>query len=280
MVIQKPEIGLIDADLFCYDIPFACQAKDKETGELMVAPFSRCIRRLEGRLQGIREATGCTQFELYLTGKGNFRHEVAKILPYKGNRKSDRAYHYRNMMNYLQWAYGANLVQGMEADDALAIRQIELQDRSVIISRDKDLRMVPGWHYSWGVTNQPEKPLEHITELGYLTLTKKTKEVNGVEKHTYKLTGGGIRWFYAQCMMGDSTDNIQGIPRVRDVNAYKTLQECQNETELYEATLKAYQEHFIDEEVGYNSFKENARLLWMVRNLDENQMPVMWEMKS
>lgn len=217
-------------------------------------------------------ATGCTEMEYYLTGKGNFRHEIGTILVYKGTRKADRPYHYRNMMNYLQWKYNAVLVQGMEADDMLSIRQYQEQDNSCIVSRDKDLRMNKGWHYAYGVTNQPEKPLEHISELGYLTLKKKAK--------TSKLIGGGLRWFYAQCLMGDRVDNIQGVPQIADVKAYKILEECKDEAELYARTLETYTQYYDDEAVGYASMQENAQLLWMVRSLDEDKNPVMWRMHS
>lgn len=136
----------------------------------------------------------CSKYEFYLTGDGNFRHDIAKQAPYKGNRKQPRPYHYKNVTEYLKFKYNATVVDGMEADDMLAIRQTELGDKSVIVSRDKDLRMVKGWHYGYAMSNQPEKDLEYIDEIGYLI------------KHKSKLIGGGLKWFYAQCIMGDKTD--------------------------------------------------------------------------
>ena len=94
----------------------------------------------------------------------------------------------------------------------LAIRQTEEGDNSCIVSRDKDLRMVKGWHYGYPVGNQLEQPLEHVDSLGYIRLNRKGK-----------LKGAGMRWFFAQCLMGDRTDNIVGVPRLADIKAFNIL---------------------------------------------------------
>lgn len=262
---QTPSVALIDSDLWCYDLAFAAQGKDEE-GELFVRPFHSCQHHAEDRLEEVFKATGCTSAEFFLTGKSNFRYDIATIAPYKGNRTQDKPAHYQNMFNWLQFRYGALVVQGMEADDMLAIRQTQLGNKSVIVSRDKDLRMVEGWHYGYPLSNQAEKPLEHISKLGYLTLSEKGK-----------LTGGGLRWFYAQCLMGDRTDNIKGIPKIGDAKAYYILQDATDEKELYEATLEAYQAYYVDAKVAYDSMYENARLVWMVLETEDSK-PKMWEM--
>lgn len=226
-------------------------------------PFDYCSKLCELRLQEVMKKTGCTEVELYLTGKGNFRYDIATILPYKGNRKQPKPFHYENMRQYLMFMHRAQVVDGMEADDMLAIRQTEMGSDSVIVSRDKDLRTVEGWHYSYALSTQPEKPLEYITELGYLTLKPKNK-----------LIGGGHRLFYAQCLMGDKVDNIQGLPKHGPVKAFNILKECENETELYETTFEAYKNFYNDEEEARKALHENAKLLWMVRDFDEK--PVMW----
>lgn len=264
-MLKTPEVALIDADLWCYDIPFSAQAKDEE-GELFVRPFTYCIDVAERRILEIYAKTGASSAVFYLTGDGNFRHDIATIAEYKGNRKQPKPYHYRNMFKWLQFRFDAIVVDGMEADDMLAIDQT---DNTVIVSRDKDLRMVEGWHYGYPLSNQAEKSLEHITNLGYLLL-----------KSNNKLIGGGLRWFYAQCLMGDRVDNIKGIPRCGDAKAYKLLKDCTNERELYEATLEAYKAYYVDEKVAYDTMYETARLVWMVRELDDNGNPVMYRMLS
>jgi len=264
-LVNKPYLALIDADTWSYDVAFAAERKD-EDGEAFTLPFSYCMDLIDFRLEGVLEAVGCKEYAMYLTGRDNFRHDIATILPYKGNRKQPKPWHYENIRQYLTFTYKAQVVDGMEADDILSIQQTEMGTDSVIVSRDKDLRTVEGWHYGYPLSIQPEKPLEYITEMGYLTLSKKRK-----------LSGGGMRLFYAQCIMGDKVDNIQGLPRHGDVKAYNILEECENETELYEKTLETYQNYYDDEEKARQALHENASLLWMTRELDEDGRPVLWK---
>ena len=139
---SKPKHALIDADTWSYDIAFA--AEHAEEGDLGTR---FCDMMCEKRLTDILKATGCKTFEMYLTGTDNFRHKVATIKPYKGNRKQDKPKYYHHIRAYLEKVHRAWVVNGMEADDMLAIRQQELGDSSVIVSRDKDLRQVQGWPY-------------------------------------------------------------------------------------------------------------------------------------
>lgn len=256
---KRPSVALIDADLWCYDIPFAAQSNKDQPSKY----FDYCLDYAETRLEHILDATGCTSYEMYLTGDKNFRHDISTVLVYKGNRKSPRPWHYENMRLYLEYKHKAEVINGLEADDQLAIRSIALGDSACIVSRDKDLRMVPGWHYGYAVGNQPESPLEYISELGYLTLNKNN------------LKGGGLKFFYAQMVMGDSTDNIQGLPKGGPVLAFKTLNELQTEAQMYEAVLNLYT-HKLGEEEGYRRLIEMGRLLWMVQKYDNKGEPEMW----
>jgi 5'-3' exonuclease len=265
MSLGKPNILLVDADLWSYDIAFAAERKTEE-GEPYTLPFSYCKDLVDSRIAEIQEKLSCSEYEFYLTGKDNFRHDIATILPYKGNRKQPKPWHYDNLRNYLQFAYNAEVVHGMEADDMLAIRQTELGDSSVIVTRDKDLRMVGGWHYSYAVKNQPEKPLEYIDKHGYLTL-----------KENKKLIGGGLMWFYAQCLMGDRTDNIQGIPKFGDVKAYNQLKDCKTEQDLLSKTREVYNTYYVDEDKARDCFEETAKLVWMVTETLTDGSPKMKE---
>ena len=74
--MNKPNIALIDGDLWCYDIPFACQAGENPN-------FDYCITAAEQRMEHILKETGCTTTEVYLTGKTNLRNDVATIKEYK-----------------------------------------------------------------------------------------------------------------------------------------------------------------------------------------------------
>ena len=259
--------ALIDADLLVYECAFG--AEDRKTGE--VYSFESIIPRIDKKIADILDAVGATSHTLYLTGKGNFREALAVTEPYKANRGA-KPYHYANVVAYLK-SLGAVVVEGMEADDAMAIAQTEAIlfsyhtdltkthkeiASTVICSRDKDLRQVPGYHYGWESHNQPEYAMKWTDELGSLELTDKRK-----------VKGDGLKFFYAQLIMGDKTDNIPGIKGKGDVFAYNLIEPCTSEEEMSALVREAYDNDEL--------MLEQGRLLWMVRELNEDGSPVMWE---
>ena len=63
-------------------------------------------------------------FIIYLSGKHNFRDDVATIKKYKGSRDSaPRPYHYKAVRDHLLKVWKAVALDHMEADDALALAQ-------------------------------------------------------------------------------------------------------------------------------------------------------------
>lgn len=257
---NKPTKALIDLDLWCYDIPYAAES-GLEEGESPSLDY--CIMAAEARFERIMEVLGCTEHKGFLTGKGNFREEIATIKPYKGNR-SGKPKLYQVMKDWLIWRFNAEAVDGMEADDMLSIIQTEEGDNTVIISRDKDLRITKGWHYGYACGKQPEFPLTYIDELGYLDKSSKGK-----------VKGGGLSFFYFQMLLGDSTDNIQGVPKWGEKKAYDLLSQYQdNDDTMFFKVLEIYKEVY--KESYKEAFLENGDLLWMVNQLNEQGKPVLW----
>lgn len=206
----------------------------------------------------------------------NFRDAVAKKKEYKGNRKPNRPLHYENLVAYVKAKYEVIEAEGLEADDLLAVYQVKAEPLTTIIcSRDKDLKIVPGMHFGWACGLQQQFGPEQVTELGWLKMPHK------------KLTGVGLKFFYAQMIMGDSTDNIPGLPRQGPTKAFKILEQCNDEAELFEAVSGAYKAAYTtsaEEEAGlvehlwHREMNEQAQLLWMVQELDEDDKPIYWEM--
>jgi 5'-3' exonuclease len=255
----KPKKVLIDGDLHCYDIPYAAESGLEEG----VSPsLDYCMLAFESRLERILEATGCTEYVIYLTGKGNFRENLATIKPYKGNR-SGKPKLYKLMREWLQFKFQAEVIHGMEADDKLAIEQ---KGDTVICSRDKDLRMVEGWHYGYQCGKQPEFKLKWIDKLGYLERNDKGK-----------VKGGGLMFFYLQMLTGDTTDNIQGVPKVGDVKAYNILKDCTTEQEMFSLVYQEYVKGY-GEDNAREAMLENGNLLWMVTELDSDGNPLYWSL--
>ena len=291
--------ALIDGDLLVHEIAVLGQyyeEEDKDKTTLLFRHFNYLETILVSRIEEICEAAGCTDEPIiYLTGKNNFRYDIATVKPYKGNRKDkEKPVHFENVKWFLISRYNAIICDGMEADDALAIHQMRdywslfgSKDNSeqhsrvcktVICTRDKDLRQVPGWHYGWEVGNQPEYKLRFVDETGGLEPTWKrgVSEKTGKETCSLKkLTGTGLKWFYAQCLVGDVTDHIPGLPGCGNKRALELLEDCTAEAEMFKAVLDEYISKY--GEAFEERLLEQARLVWMVRELNEDGSPKMWE---
>ena len=213
-------IALLDADILCYRVGFATDNEHENTAIETMAVF------LEDLL--MFDLVDCEEHELFLTGKVNYRHDIAVTAPYKGNRKDvKKPTHLPLLREYLQTAWGASVSDGQEADDDIAIRATELGDDAIIVSIDKDFMQVPTWHYNF---------------------VKREKK--------YVTPEEGLRFFYKQILTGDNADNIKGIHRVGDVRATKMLADAKTEQELYACCVEA---------MGAERVLENARLLWLRR---------------
>ena len=193
--------------------------------------------------------------ECYLTGSDNFRYDVAKTAPYKGNRKDvPKPSNLPAARAYLQKKWGSVVSHGEEADDLIGIAATRNDpETTVVCTIDKDMLQLPCWHFNF---------------------VKNEWKYVGVED--------GNKFFYTQILTGDSADNIKGIFRVGPVKAGKILEGLTTEKQMYEACLEAYLEVKLDNpDIKYPFEKmawaeervlENARLLWLRRY--ENQM---WE---
>lgn len=266
-------IGLFDLDLWAYDIGYAADAGDTPLS------LSWVYRTINARFEEIKHLLDLESYEGYLTGKGNFRYDIAVTTPYKSGRKSTKPTHWQAIRDYLINVHGAVVVDGMEADDMLAIRQTELGSRSIIISRDKDLRQVPGWHYGYPVGNQPEFGPWKYDQVGDLDLTirrKPCKKTGNPIIAGTKLAGGGDMFFWSQVLTGDDTDTYPGCKGVGDIKAYNLLKDCQSYDQMQQVVLDTYKQKHPEDAV--QRLTEQARLAWMVREIEEDGSPKMWEM--
>jgi hypothetical protein len=251
--------ALIDGDLLVYE----CSAVAEYPKDEPISNFDFVIEVFHNKLRDMLKAVDCTDYTMYLTGKNNFRNQIAVTKPYKGNRKGEKPFHYHNLRAYIMSLPDSVMIEGMEADDALAINQTE---DTIICSRDKDLRMVAGWHYGWESGQQGEFGPFQFTKQGQLQLSENKK----------KLTGGGLMFFYSQLLTGDSTDNIPGLKGYGPAKAFDILCRCTDEYELFDAVSVVYEEQHQDKFEEY--MLEQGRLLWMVNELNEDGSPVMWEL--
>src|SRR5690554_1548683 len=234
-------IALIDADILPYEYGGMVQLEDPEK------PLEWEIVRsmVDDRINQILEATKSGIYALYLTDSStNFRIDLSTIKPYKGHRKTEKPYHWERIRQHLIDSWDAEVQYGIEADDRLGIEQMKAAEDTVICSRDKDLHMIPGWHYVWPAGKQEEK-LWFQDELS------------------------AIRCFYRQLLTGDSTDNILGLYGVgASSQLVKRVESCDEERLMFDIVYKAYQDRL----GSYASqfLYENAALLWIKREDTED----------
>lgn len=276
---------LLDGDVLLYEIGFCGEYRDEE-GEPQVREWEFVRELLDQRIAQICEAVFNTQPPtIYLNSSEklvkqwnriypdrvlyhtpNFRIDLATKKGYKAQRKQEKPFHYNNIGAYLLANYDVKLAIGMESDDLMSIDQTKAASTgdTIICSRDKDLKQVPGMHYSWPCGKQQEFGPALIDELGSIEVVKG------------KIVGGGLKFFYSQVLTGDAVDNIPGLPKYGPVKAYTLLHDCRSERELFEVCQTAYMSVY--GEGWKKEMLEQCQLLWMIRELDENQNPIMYQL--
>ena len=134
-------IALIDADVVAYRMAFGTEDEPEKVAIQKTSEF------LEDLIFTYTEVEDC---EGYLTGKSNFRFDIAKTTPYKGTRVAEKPKHLGIIRQYMIDAWAFSVQEGQEADDAIGIRAYALGEEDYIIcSIDKDLDNLRGHHYNF-----------------------------------------------------------------------------------------------------------------------------------
>lgn len=241
-----------DGDILTYNSGFAADAEVKENGgDGLAISLNNAKKSLMATEKYLKETFNINRTFVFLTedDKSNFRYAVAKTQPYHGNRDTaKRPMYYREIREYLVAHWGAVVVSGMEADDEMGIQSSKNPNQTIISSIDKDMRMIPGWHYEGG-----DKPPFFTQDPGYLYLRQTPSKM--------QLFGTGKAWFFAQCLMGDRADHIPGLPGIGDIKAYEILHKFKDEVDLEKRVIQAYIN------VGlYGRLEEIKELLWIRRS--------------
>jgi len=155
------------------------------------------------------------QVTVLLSGKQNFRDEVATIRPYKETRKDKpKPDCLPQVEQFMIDRWGAIRVEGIEADDMCAIvaySSIEDGAPYVIAHVDKDLRMIPGMHYDYDK-----------------------------QSSYYVNDWDALKWFYIQLLAGDSTDCIPGLYGYAEKTARSALAKSKTEKGMFKKALELY----------------------------------------
>lgn len=212
--------------------------------ERYLEPLNHALHNLRTTVDKILDDLALTEYdaEICLSGEGNYRNEVAKSRPYKGNRdKAHRPTYEGEIRDYIKSTWQTTVSEGEEADDVMGIGQCSTGPLdSVIVTLDKDLNMIPGLKYNW---------------------VSKDKYLISEEEAMY--------YFYKQLLTGDSTDNIPGLPKVGQKKAEAALW-GKSLDDMWEVVIDMYRAKGGEKWQEY--LKEQGQLLWIRREPGQ-----MWE---
>lgn len=205
------------------------------------------IEKLRREVRVLLHDCRCHEHRLFLSGKNNFRYNIATLQPYKAGRR-DKGMHFPMLRQLLIEEYFAEVCDGIEADDAMGIYQTKyLQEDNIepiICSQDKDMLQVEGFHYN------PRKRIEFF-------VTKEEAILN----------------FYIQLITGDdAVDSIPGLKGFGIVKAKKALKNCKTERDMY---LRVKQLYLKSDDSMYKGkdidevLLEIGQLLWMKRSFND-----------
>lgn len=199
------------------------------------------LEGIDSRMNQMMEVTGADSYAAFLTQGKCFRYNVAKNRPYKGNRKcGDKPIIFPAIKEYLKQEWNGVVIPQLEADDLVSVYHNE---NTVICSPDKDvLYQNVGRHYNYGKAE-------------LITVTEAEAE----------------RFLWKQVLMGDSTDGIEGIPKVGPKTANTWLNELSEDPRygtMSEFVLKKYVETFGISN-GIDKFAETFKLIYILKSLKD-----------
>lgn len=204
--------------------------------------FEDATHYIDNLIYDMLLANKCKKYYIFLSQK-SFRKDISTLKPYKGNRKKQENVFLPSLLKYIEVEHNGASVYKLEADDLVSYFKKKDPENSIICSMDKDvLYQSPGKHYNY-------------------------------KKKEYSVTSeAGAIWFlWKQVLMGDSTDNITGVPGIGEKKSSKILGKnylCAKV--LYETVLNEYINHFGTIE-GINNFTETLNLVYLLKT-DEDMI--------
>jgi hypothetical protein len=241
---------IVDADHVTYRAAASCsptKAKPYQEG------LEEALWRCESMVAQIYHDLNVQEAEFFISGQGNWRYAIYP--EYKANRKDiPKPMWLEDVREHLLVKYKAEIVNDKEVDDQCGIRLTQEGMNGICASLDKDLRTVPGNHYSWETrTAAYVKPAQRIFVSPF----------------------DALRNFYGQVITGDQSDNIpafDGKFRATQpkfvLKLLEPLKEMTEELDMYNHVCKVYEDHY-GNPLAWDHIKKiihrNASVLWIQR---------------
>lgn len=235
--IDNPVL-LLDGDLMLYKAVYR-NGTQWDINEATVYHIDEALTELKELIEDLMEFAGSKRSIILLSGKENFRK--ALYPEYKANRKEKPPEITEAFARIRELPFEIRVEPKLEADDLMGLLHTgEFKDRSIIVTGDKDLRCVPGVH----INPYRFVPLgDSVTDDWFLD----------------PVSPAEAAWFHRyQTLVGDSTDNIKGCPKIGDKKAKAILEA----DDTWDAVLSAYEAKGL----GIDEMLFNARLTFILRD--------------
>lgn len=260
-LVKNPQ-ALIDADAVCYVAASICEVnvdlllENGQVNKNTIYLYQEIgYRIIDAQMDRIASDITPAYSHCILSNSNpdtNYRYGIeGASRAYKANRK-DKPHFLPHMRSYFINNYGADVCDKGEADDLIGRiaykRYTESVRDCVDISEimcgiDKDFKQFPGYFY-----NLKSREVTYSDYIGYLTYTKS----KGID-------GRGFLFFCAQMIMGDTSDNIVGIPKCGAKKAYDTLKDYTDFSSAWRSVVDLYRSKGIHDTV----IEAHAALLWI-----------------
>lgn len=196
-------VAHIDADFMAYIVAADTRAEIDGIKAMRSLEYKR--RQINDFAEYIARRAGAPEYVLHITPTGSDkggRREQAIQQEYQATRSGREApEHLDAIRSYIGTECRSAVHLHQEADDGMAQAAYTDRRNAIICSADKDLRMVPGLHLDMSTGE-----IVNVDDgFGKLAIDD--------SKSSKKLVGYGPAFFFAQCIMGDTADNIRGLPK-------------------------------------------------------------------
>jgi len=199
-------VALLDGDIIAYKAAAATDAQTENERFAIMLADKITSEWVSG--------SGADSFKMCLSLGRSYRYD--SFPDYKSNRKDQsRPTYLDNVKDYLRVMYEVEEREGLEADDVMGIlATTESVEVPIIVTIDKDLQQIPGWHYNPDKSKCPF----HVRENEAWLLE------------------------HVQWASGDATDGFRGIVGVGPAKALKRLSGCRTPAEATSIVTDWYAE--------------------------------------
>ena len=231
-------------------------------------PFIHAKSIADNMIKGDCEATGTTVYYGY-TGKGKvFRHDLATVLEYKGNRAGLVApFHLAELKDYFVRKHNCTIVESLEVDDYVSCDSFESwhkykktksnKDKLITSVGEKDFLQCAMHLYNRKTSND----VCSYDGFGWLSLEGKD------------VKGRGRLWLYHQCLSGDDSDNYcansASALKWGEKSSYKLLKDTKTDQEAFQALVQGYKTLYPSAKVIKGWRGDDIEIDWLYM-LDEN----------